>query len=240
MEFEPGNGLGPADELRLAKIAARRESADHKLGNRGWWGWRVGWRLAKMAVMDVEKEVQEFAVPWTEAWARVEAIAWAEAKARLTERGRWSEEEKQGAAAALLLAEGLGEARAQARGERVPDRLADPRTIADILTSLIRSHIARDLWDDSVGKRDFGCIIQFIVPINRLPIELLHQIFLAIIEESSGPPSVLMLVCKQWHSIITSIWASLNLGTTTPIDAVTRKLERNQWLLDIEIGRAHV
>jgi hypothetical protein len=64
---------------------------------------------------------------------------------------------------------------------------------------------------------------------------LLHQIFLIIIDETSGPPLVLMLVCKHWHAIVTSIWASLNLGTRTPMDAVTSKLERNQWLLDIVV-----
>ena len=55
------------------------------------------------------------------------------------------------------------------------------------------------------------------------------------IEETSGPPLALMLVCKPWHAIVTSIWSSLNLGTTTPVDAVARKLERNQWLLDVVV-----
>ena len=44
-----------------------------------------------------------------------------------------------------------------------------------------------------------------------------------------------MLVCKHWHTIVTSVWASINLGTRTPMNAVTRKLDRNQWLLDIVI-----
>jgi len=34
---------------------------------------------------------------------------------------------------------------------------------------------------------------------------------------------------------IAGIWASLKLGTSTPRDAVARKLERNQWLLDIVV-----
>ena len=130
----------------------------------------------------------------------------------------------------------MGEARAQARGERLPDSSTDPPTIANILTSLNRSRIARFLRNDSLETRDeYWCIIQFITPITRLPIELHHQIFLAIIEETSGPPLVLMLVCKQWHTIVTSIWSSLNLSKTTPINAVTRRLERNQWLLDIVV-----
>jgi len=52
-----------------------------------------------------------------------------------------------------------------------------------------------------------------------------------------------MLVCKQWNDIVTGIWASLKLGTTTPKGAVTTKLKRNQWFLDVvvdtEIDRGH-
>jgi len=42
-------------------------------------------------------------------------------------------------------------------------------------------------------------------------------------------------VCKNWYTIVTGIWASLKLGTTTPKHAVTSKLERNQWLLDVVV-----
>jgi len=37
------------------------------------------------------------------------------------------------------------------------------------------------------------------------------------------------------YTIVAGIWASLKLGTSTPRDAVARKLERNQWLLDIVV-----
>ena len=79
-------------------------------------------------------------------------------------------------------------------------------------------------------RDEHSCIVQFITPITRLPIELLQQIFLAIIDETSGRPLELMLVCRQWYTIVTSIWASLHLDTTTPINAVT-----NRWLLDIVV-----
>ena len=232
MEFEPVSELGPADELRQAKAQIARGGRSAQ--DWGWWGWLVGWPLVKRAVIEAENEVQQFAVPWADAWARVEARVWAEAKATL---GGWweKEEEMQGVAGALLLGEVLGEARAHARGERLPRILAGPVTIANILTSINQSHIARCLWNASLENRDeYWCIIQFITPITRLPIELLHQIFLPIIEETSDPqlPLGLMLVCKEWHTIITSIWSSLNLGTTTPIDAVA---ERTQWLLDIVV-----
>jgi hypothetical protein len=59
--------------------------------------------------------------------------------------------------------------------------------------------------------------------------------FIPIIDDASNSPLVLMLVCKHWYTTVTGIWASLKLGTRTPRDAVTRKLERNQWLLDIVV-----
>ena len=139
---------------------------------------------------------------------------------------------------ALALAGVWGWARseARARGESIPSTLADSSTIWRILTILLRSGLARHLWHDSPETREeYSCIVHFISPITRLPFELLHQIILIIVENTSGPPSTLMLVCKQWHAIVTSIWASLNLGTWTPIDTVTSKLERSQWLLDIVV-----
>ena len=44
-----------------------------------------------------------------------------------------------------------------------------------------------------------------------------------------------MRVCRLWYTTVTGIWARLNLGTTTPKNVVTSKLERNQWFLDISI-----
>ena len=160
-KFEPRSELGPADELRQAKAQiAAAGGWKSVLGSRGW---EVGWPRAKIAVMEAEKEVQQFAVPWADAWARAEVRAWAEIKAML---GRAVL--KQGVAGALLLAEALGEARAQVRGAHVPDRLADPRTIAEILTFLNGWGLARRLWDDSLKmEEEYRCIIQFITPITR-------------------------------------------------------------------------
>ena len=144
-KFEPGSELGPADELRQAKanIVARWKSVGQIVEEWRWSGWSVGWPLAKMAVMEAESEVQQFGVSWAEAWERAEARASA---------ALWMMAGEQ----ALLLAKVLGEARAQARGERVPDRLAYPPMIAEILTSLNRSRRARDLWDDSLEMRGEG------------------------------------------------------------------------------------
>ena len=147
------------------------------------------------------------------------------------------------AAGALELAGILGWARGEAgaRGESPPTTLASPSRISGILSDHHRYGAARGLWHNRYThdrKGEYSCIIHFIAPVTRLPFELLRQIFLIIIDESSGPPSALMLVCKNWHAIVTSLWASLNLGATTPLDTVTKKLERNQWFLDVLVDTA--
>jgi len=98
-----------------------------------------------------------------------------------------------------------------------------------------RRRLARNLWGRSHTLQEDWWLIQIIVPITRLPPELLQQIFLIIIDETSDPPLALMQVCRFWYTIVTGIWASLKLGTRTPKQAVTSKLERNQWLLDVVV-----
>ena len=105
--------------------------------------------------------------------------------------------------------------------------LADSK-LMDIIYSITPEHrhrLAGYLWRHS----QHWWLIQIIAPITRLPQELLQYILLIIISDA---PFVLMRVSKHWHSIVTDVWASLKLGTTTPRDAVTR---RNQWLLDVVI-----
>jgi len=93
----------------------------------------------------------------------------------------------------------------------------------------------RDLWPRH--RQDYWCLIQIITPIARLPPELLQQIFLILIDNDNDSPLVLMLVSNYWYNIVTRIWASLKLGITTSKNAVTRKLERNQCLLDVVVNR---
>ena len=144
---------------------------------------------------------------------------------------------------ALRLAGALTWARRGQREEIVPAAVASPSTIYRILANHHRYGAARTLWHRSRETRDeYSCLIDFIAPITRLPFELLRQIFLIIIDEATGPPLELMLICKHWHAIVTTIWASLNLGTRTPIKAVISKLERNQWLdivMDTDSDRGH-
>jgi len=133
---------------------------------------------------------------------------------------------------------------------RAPEPITYNEVLADwklkaIIDSIEPDHrhtLARHLHL-SHNRQEYWWLIQIIAPITRLPPELLQQILLIIIDEASDSPFVLMLVCKYWYTTVTGIWASLNLSTRTPEDAVTSQLDRNQWLLDIwvdtEIDRGH-
>ena len=96
MESESGSELELARELRQAKaqIAAWWKSGDQEVGP-DWVrsGWSVGWPRAKTAVMEAEKEVQQFRVPWAEAWARAEVRTWAGIKATVVRVGQVGREE---------------------------------------------------------------------------------------------------------------------------------------------------
>jgi len=117
------------------------------------------------------------------------------------------------------------------------DAVSADSDIMDIINSLDSDHrnkLARVLWLHSdQTKCEYWWLFQFITPITRFPPELLQQILLIVIDEVSNSPSVLMHVCKHWNEMVTGIWASLKLETKTTRDDIKRKLERNQWLLDI-------
>ena len=165
-----------------------------------------------------------------------------EAKAQFREaevRAKEAEARAQKAEAEALGVAGVWEwvrGQARERGGRMPAGVAVLSTILPILISLDRSGVASDLWDRSPETRhEYSFIIHLIAPITRLPLELLHRIFLIIVDEANGSPLVLMRVCKLWYATVTSIWASLNIGTRTPLSAATSKLERSQWFLDIVV-----
>jgi len=78
--------------------------------------------------------------------------------------------------------------------------------------------------------------LKIIAPVIRLPPELLQHILFLITDDDAGDsPLMLMLVCKQWYTIVTRHLTPLKLGTRTPRDTVTRKLGSMQWLLDVVI-----
>ena len=186
------------------------------------------WAKIKALAEAREEGVDEAVVLASDMWRQLEG-----------QRKAWSQTRP--ATKAMAEAEALAGVWAAQKGERavssMPPGLADSSRVRDILSSLNRYGVAKDLWQCSPEKIDeYSCLTHLIAPIIRLPIELLHQIFLIIIDDiTSGSPLALMLVCKQWHIIVTSIWASLNLGTTTPIDAVKSTLKRSQWLLDVVV-----
>ena len=164
------------------------------------------------------------------------AVAQEQALGRGRGRGRVVAQELALARGRGLAARGRGRgreqeyAKAEARMFPYSEALADSK-LMDIIYSIkleCRHRLAHDLWHHS----EYWWLIQIIVPITRIPQELLHRILLISISDASDSPFVLMRVSKLWHSTVTGIWASLKLGTTTPRDAVTR---RNQLLLDVVI-----
>jgi hypothetical protein len=212
--------------------------------------------LRSQWVVEGETQAQALALALTEALAVVEkarakaqalalalVMALAEAQTQAEEEEAWAEERgmatwPEAEAAARAAARAQAWAWAWARPTMLEPAFTYQEVLADSKLNKIiysikpryRYTLARHLHRRS---QKYWWLIQIIVPITRLPTELLQQIFLIIIDEASGPPLVLMQVCKHWYTIVTSIWASLELGITTPKDAVTNKLERNQWFLDI-------
>ena len=170
-----------------------------------------------------------------ERWAPAKMLGQARARARALVQARAQ-------VPVATLEEAQVEARAEAHLVTYGEVLADP-AIMDII-SLVKTNrghgLARDIWP---SRHEFWWFIQIIAPITRLPPELLQQIFLININKASHSPLVLMQVCKLWYTIVTGVWASLNVGTTTAKNVITRKLERNQSLLDVlvdtEIDRGH-
>ena len=124
--------------------------------------------------------------------------------------------------------------------------LADSK-LKDIIYSIKPDHrhsLACHLCRLPHTGQEYRWLIQIIAPITRLPPELLQEILHIIIDNASLSPLVLMRVCKHWYIQVTGIWASLKIGTRTSKDAVSRKLERNQRLLDVlvdtEIDRGDI
>jgi len=106
--------------------------------------------------------------------------------------------------------------------------------IINSIESYKRSDLVRVLWLHSPQKtkHEYSWLFHIFTPVTRLPLELLQQILLIVIDEVSDP-SALVHVCKLRHVVVTGIWTSLKLGPKTTKDDVIQKLERNQSFLDI-------
>jgi hypothetical protein len=190
------------------------------------------------------------------ALARALAVALAVAlEGAVAAAGDWARARTGEPAQALERAKALAGEWAKARTGQTPeptvyafryDEVLVDSKLKEIIYSMRHRHrllLPHHLWRPSHTLQEHWWLIQILVPITRLPPELLQQILLIAIDRASTSPLALMLVCKYWYNIITDIWASLELGTRTPKDAVTSKLERNQCFLDIsvdtEIDRGH-
>ena len=180
---------------------------------------------------------------WTRSLRRAGKRALEEAQERVAQLEDQTEARERAVARAEALAQMLNgewamtEYRAEAYTLRYNEVLADSKLV-DIIGSIEPNdcqRLVRTISLRSYTLQEYWWFIQIITPITRLPPELLHQILLIIIDEVSDSPLVLMQVSRIWYTIVTGIWASLKLGTTTPKDAVTNKLERNQWFLDISV-----
>ena len=176
-----------------------------------------------------------------QAEARVRAVAVAEVWARTAEGAGERAVARAEALVRVLKREWVAEEQA-AYTISYDEVLADSKLV-DIIYSIEpvrRQRFARKIPTNSL--QEYWWFIQIITPITRLPPELLHQILLIIIDDASHSPVVLMRVSRLWHTIVTGIWASLKLGTTTTKDVVINKLERNLFLdvsVDTECDRGH-
>jgi hypothetical protein len=81
-----------------------------------------------------------------------------------------------------------------------------------------------------------------LVPVHRLPVEMLAEIFLFSVYCHAHSPSRLMRVCRSWRAVILAIpnvWTDVRLSTWTELDKVRFHLKRTkESLLDVEIDTA--
>jgi hypothetical protein len=122
--------------------------------------------------------------------------------------------------------------------------LADP-AYKNILYSLEpdrRHQLACKLWrqftqnDQSpMIKRQYARLLPFIAPISRLPLELLYLILLIAIDDGTQSPLALMAICRRWANVMSKIWSSLKLTTSTPQDAILPRLDQNPWSLEVRV-----
>jgi hypothetical protein len=151
-----------------------------------------------------------------QAWARAKALVQALVQARA--QARALEAEARARARPLML-------EPMTKTFTYQDVLADPK-LKKIIYSIKPDHRYSLAGLLRRCSQEYWWLIQIVTPITRLPTELLHQIFLVVIDETSHSPLVLMQVCKHWHAIVTTIWGSLNLGTRTPKDAVITEVRK--------------
>jgi hypothetical protein len=123
--------------------------------------------------------------------------------------------------------------------------LADP-AYKNILYSLEpdrRHQLTCKLWrhctqnDQSpMIRREYERLLPIIAPMTRLPFELLRYILLIAIDDGTQSPLALMAICRRWSNVMSGIWGSLELRTSTPQDAILRRLNRNPLSLEVRVN----
>jgi hypothetical protein len=105
-----------------------------------------------------------------------------------------------------------------------------------------RHQLACKLWrhctrnDQSPMIRcEYARLLPFIAPITCLPFELLQHILLIATNEGTQSPLALMTICRRWSNVMSGIWGSLELRTSTTKDAILRRLNRNQLYLEVRV-----
>ena len=81
-------------------------------------------------------------------------------------------------------------------------------------------------------QHQYKLVREFVMPIYRLPIEILTKVFTIDFEDDQSPIR-LMLVCGDWCDTVermASMWQSLKLGTWTAPDRVERFLQKVWWM----------
>ena len=221
----------------LALALAERKAASSRARVTAWRGSIAGFWAPKVE-RQAQAQAQALALAQVEAEVEAEerALAQAEAEAEAeAEERALAHAEAEAEAERQVRALAHTEAEAEAHMATYGEVLADSK-LMDIIYSIEPKYLhclTRALW----RRPQHWWLVQIIAPITRLPQELVHHVLLIIIDNinASDSPSVLIRVSKLWYTIVTGIWASLKLGTITPRDAATRKLERNPWFLDVMI-----
>jgi hypothetical protein len=122
--------------------------------------------------------------------------------------------------------------------------LADP-AYKNILSSLEPDHrhqLACKLWrhfsenvHSPMIRREYARLLPFIAPITRLPLELLRHILRIAIDEGTQSPLALTAICRRWSNVMSGIWGSLELKTSTTKDGIQRRLDRKQLSLEVRV-----
>jgi len=202
------------EEDEEESMAAEKENLEENL-ELAWDEWMMEWEEAREWVeteVEAQAEVRARAPAKAQAAARAEALARALAQARAGLVDKIPPLVDEIPLLVWLAEQRLTPSLPQAVQSHPPtyaeEVLADLK-IKDILDSIkpkCRQELARHLW----GHSKHWWLIQIVTPVTRLPLELLQSILYPIINEASGPPLMLMLVCKHWYTAVTGIWAHKN------------------------------